>query len=298
MIDLDRLRIFKAVAEARSFTRAADLVHLTQPGISKHVRQMEEYYGVPLFDRLGRTVALTQSGEILFEATQEVMALVRAAEQKIQDMSGMRAGKLHLGASFPIGVYILPLVLAAYRKSYPAVEVQLEIATSEKTEAKVLANRLDVGLVTNFARHTKLSARQFMSDGLVVIVSANHRWSARSRIKARELLEETFIFAARGAGVRAIVEARLRAKGIVLENVLDFVNSEGVKHAVEAGLGISIQPKSIVQQELSTGSLRALQLADLDASFGYFYLCRKNRHVSSAAKAFLALLPKTPVAAG
>ncbi len=81
MIDLDRLRIFHAVAEAHSFTRAAELVHLTQPGISKHIRQMEEYFGVPLFDRLGRKVALTQSGEILLDATREIMASVGAAEQ-------------------------------------------------------------------------------------------------------------------------------------------------------------------------------------------------------------------------
>ena len=79
MINLDRLRIFRAVAEARSFTRAAEVVHLTQPGISKHIKQMEEYYGIPLFDRLGKKVALTQAGEILSEATEEIMASATAA---------------------------------------------------------------------------------------------------------------------------------------------------------------------------------------------------------------------------
>jgi DNA-binding transcriptional LysR family regulator len=291
MIDLDRLTVFQAVAQTSSFTRAAEVVHLTQPGISKHIRHMEEYFGVPLFDRLGRKVVLTQAGEVLFEATQEVMAAVAAAEQRIHDLTGLRAGRLRVGASFPIGLYILPALLAAYRKRYPAVEVTLAISTSENIERHVLANKLDVGLISREVRHPKLSARQFMVDELLVIVPANHRWPSRRRVKAQELPAESFIWAARGAGARAVVEERLQAKGIVLRKVLDFVNAEGVKHAVEAGLGISIQPRIIVESEISAGSLRALRLADIDPRIGYFIISRKDRHAFNAQSAFLALLP-------
>jgi DNA-binding transcriptional LysR family regulator len=290
MIDLDRLRIFLAVAQLRSFTRAAELVHLTQPGISKHIRQMEEYFGVPLFDRLGRKVVLTQPGEILLEATREVMATVGAAEQRIHDLTGLRAGKLQLGASFIIGLYVLPYVLAAYRKSYPAVEVTLDISISKNIQTKLLANRLDIALVSGEVHDPKLVATEFMTDELIAIVPGNHKWSTKHRIRARELSGETFIQAASGAGVRAVVYERLQAKGIVLRNVLDFVNAEGVKHAVEAGLGISIQPRSIVQREIRAGSLRALRLADIDTKIRHLYVYRKNRHVSKAAKAFLELL--------
>jgi len=292
MVDLDRLRIFQAVAQARSFTRAAEIVHLTQPGISKHIRQMEKYYGVPLFDRLGRKVALTQAGEILFEATQEIMALAGAAEERIQELAGMRAGRLRLGASFPIGVYILPRVLAAFRKNYPNVEVTLNISTSEEIEAEVLANKLDIGLVSGAVHDAKLLAKQFMVDELVVIMPSDHKWSRKSRIHPQDLLEETFIWAAPGAGIRTVVEERLKAKGLTLQKVVDFVNLEGVKHAVEAGLGISIQPRSIAEREMAAGSLRALRLADMDPKIPYAYLYLKKRHVSAAAKAFLELLQK------
>jgi LysR family transcriptional regulator, transcriptional activator of the cysJI operon len=100
------------VAQTRSFTRAAEVVHLTQPGISKHIKQMEVYYGTPLFDRLGKRVALTPAGEILLAASQEVTASIENAEQRIDDLTGLRGGKLVLGTSFPIGVYVLPRVLA------------------------------------------------------------------------------------------------------------------------------------------------------------------------------------------
>ena len=290
MINLDRLRIFQAVAEARSFTRAAEVVHLTQPGISKHIKQMEEYYGIPLFDRLGKKVALTQAGEILSEATEEIMASATAAEQRIEELKGLHGGKLVLGASFALGIYVLPGVLAAFRKRYPAVEVTVDISLSAKIMAKILANKLDLGLVSQEAHDPRLFARQFMTDELIAVVPSNHPWANRKRIRPQELMQETFIVAARGAGVRAAVEERLKEKGIVLTNVIDFGNVEGVKRAVEAGLGISIQPQSVVQREISAGSLTGVSLAGLDDKLGRFYVCRRDKHLSNAAKAFLALL--------
>ncbi len=290
MVNLNQLRIFQAVSETRSFTRAAEVVHLTQPGISKHIKQMEEYYGVPLFDRLGKKVVLTHAGQILFEATQEVMASITAAEQRIEELKGVHGGKLVLGASFPIGIYVLPGILAVFRKHHRAVEVTLDISLSEEIVAKILANELDLGLVSHEARDARLSAKEFMTDELVAIAPSHHPWAGKKRIKPEELLGETFIAAARGAGTRAVVEERLKAKGIVLTDVVDFGNTEGVKRAVEAGLGVSIQSRSVVQREISAGSLTGVSLAGMDAKVAYYVLRRKDKHLSHAAKAFLDLL--------
>ncbi|MGB8770070.1 MAG: LysR family transcriptional regulator [Candidatus Korobacteraceae bacterium] len=290
MINLNQLRIFQAVAETRSFTRAAEVVHLTQPGISKHIKQMEEYYGAPLFDRLGKKVVLTQAGEVLFEATQEIMASMSAAEQRIEDLKGVRGGKLVLGASFVIGIHFLPGVLAEFRKQYAAVDVTLDISLGEKIVAKILANKLDLGLVSHEVRDPRLICREFMTDELIAITPSNHRWANKKRIKPEELLQETFIVAARGAGTRAVVEERLREKGIVLRNVLDFGNLEGVKRAVEVGLGVSIQSQSVVRREISAGSLKGIAVAGMDAKLAHFYVQRKDKHLSNAAKAFMALL--------
>jgi DNA-binding transcriptional LysR family regulator len=290
MINLNQLRVFQAVAQTRSFTRAAEAVHLTQPGISKHIKQMEEYYGAPLFDRLGKKVALTQAGEILFAASREVMASVEVAEQRIQELKGLLGGKLLLGTSFPIGVYILPGVLAAFRKKYPAVDVVLVISLSEKIYARVLANKLDLGLVSHEVHDPRLLSKEFMTDELVAIFPGDHKWTAKKSIESQDLVGETFIAAARGAGTRAVMEERLKQKGIVLQHVLDFGNLEGVKHAVEVGLGVSIQALSVVQREVAAGSLRALPLAGMNARMDYLYICRKDKHLSTAASAFLELL--------
>ena len=296
--NLSQLRIFQAVAQTRSFTRAAEAVHLTQPGISKHIRQMEEYYGIPLFDRLGKKVALTHAGEILFAASQEVMVSIENAEQRIDDLKGLRGGKLVLGTSFPIGVYILPKVLAAFRKSYPAVDVLLEISLSEKISARILSNKLDVGLVTHRVNDPRLLSQEFMSDQLVAIFPVNHPWAVKHRITPQDLLVETFIVAAQGAGTRAVLEERLQEKGLQLPNLLDFGNLEGVKHAVEAGLGVSVQARSVVQREIADGSLLARSLAGIDDRLDYLFVRRKDKHLSNAARAFLHLLREQTSAAG
>ena len=290
MDNLERLRVFHAVAQAESFTKAADSLHLTQSGISKHIKAMEEELGVPLFDREPRKVTLTQAGQVLYETAQEVLGSVASAEQRIQELAGLQGGRLRVGASFPVGLYVLPRVLAAYRKEYPAIEVMLAIATTASIEAKVLDNRLDFGLVSADVHHPRLLTFGFMTDELVVIVPAEHKWTNRRNIKAQELKDETFIVAARGAGARATVEERLKAKGLVLTNILDFVNVEGVKHAVEAGLGISVQPRVAIQREIEAGALVAVRLADMEPEIQYVYICRKKQIPSSAQKAFVEML--------
>ncbi len=219
-----------------------------------------------------------------------MLGSVATAEQRIQELAGLRRGRLRVGASFPVGLYVLPRVLATYRKNYPAIEVTLAISTTASIAAKVLDDKVDFGLVSADVHHPKLVSLSFMTDELVVIVPADHPWANRRQIKAQDLTGETFIVAARGAGARAVVEERLKAKGIVLQNVLDFGNAEGVKHAVEAGLGVSIQPRGIVRREIEDGSLQALRLADMDSEISYLYICRKKRHISSAHAAFLEML--------
>ena len=290
MVNLDQLRIFQAVAETQSFTRAAAVVHLTQPGISKHIKQMEEYYGLPLFDRLGKKVALTQAGEILFEATREIMASITSAEQRIEDLKGLRGGRLRLAASFPIGIYFLPGVLATFRKQYPGIAVTLDISLGERIVARILANKVDLGLVSHAVDDPRLVCEEFMTDDLVGIVPRSHPWAKKKTIKPCDLLRETLIVAAPGAGIRAVVEERLREQRIVLSDVLDFGNLEGVKRAVEAGLGVSIQPRTVVQREIADGALVCLTVSGMDPQLKYYRVYRKDKHLSNAVRAFLALL--------
>ena len=263
MHNIERLRVFHAVARLESFTKAADFLHLTQSGVSQHVKAMEREFDVQFFERMGKKVALTEAGEILYEAAREVIGSVASAEQQIQELAGLARGRLRVGASFPVGLYVLPRVLAAYRTQHPAIEVTLAIATTASIEAKVLDNKVDFGLVSAEVHHPKLLSFAFMSDELVVIIPPGHQWANRRNIKAQELADETFIVAAPGAGARAVVEERLKAKGIVLTNTFDYVNAEGVEHSEWRSGRLIHSAADHRSAGDQGGTLSALRLADI-----------------------------------
>jgi DNA-binding transcriptional LysR family regulator len=127
------------------------------------------------------------------------------------------------------------------------VEVVFDISRSPRINTGIPANKIDLGLVSHEVQDPRLLSHVFMTDELVAIFPGNHKWAAKHRIMPRDLLGETYIMAAQGAGTRAVVEERLKEQGIVLQNVLDFGNLEGVKHAVEVGLGASIRAGSVVK---------------------------------------------------
>jgi DNA-binding transcriptional LysR family regulator len=156
--------------------------------------------------------------------------------------------------------------------------------------ARVQAKLLDFGLVNYESHNEKLSATKFMTNELIVIVPPDHRWAKKNRIRPQDLLNETFIVAAKGAGTRRVIEERLKDQGIELTKVLDFGNIDGVKRAVEVGLGFSIQSKSLMQREIADGSLVGVRLTGMDTKLDSFYLCRKEKHLPAATRAFLALL--------
>jgi DNA-binding transcriptional LysR family regulator len=288
MINLNRLRVFHAAASLSSFTRAAEVMHLTQPGISKHVRQLEDYYGTRLFERRGKKMFLTEAGKTLFEATQEILACVEKAGDRIIDSERSARGTLALGASFSVGLYILPSLLAAFRKQHPAITTTLDILLEKVIEARVLDYTFDIGLVGHEVENAKLAATEFFSDELVAIVPARHTWAARKRrVRLEEFLSESFITTTAGSGTKSVIEDRLRQHGVILTRVLDFGNTEGVKKAVEAGLGVSILSKSVVHGDLSSGRIRMLPLAGTKMTRKFFFVHRKDKYLSGAAKEFL-----------
>jgi DNA-binding transcriptional LysR family regulator len=292
MLNLNQLRIFHSVASLSSFTRAADAMHLTQPGISKHVKQLEDYYGIRLFERRGKRIALTEAGQILFETTHEVISSVERADRRIKELDDV-APKLRLAATFTAGLYVVPGLLATFRKHHPAIEPTLEVLLASVIEAKLMDYTFDIGLVGHEITNKKLSAKQFFTDELVAIVPVRHKWaSLKRKIRPDEFLSEPFITTAVGSGTRCVIEDRLQQNGVKLTKVLDFGNMEAVKKAVEAGLGVSILSKIVIQREVSTGLLRMLPVAGTNMKRRFLFLHRKDKLLSVAANAFLKHLSR------
>jgi DNA-binding transcriptional LysR family regulator len=290
MRNLNQLRVFHAVATLKSFTHAAEAVHLTQPGISKHIKELEEFYEVCLFERRTRSIALTQAGEILLAATQQITVCLEKAERQLKEL-GNAPSRLALAATFTVGLYILPSRLAVFRQQHPKIETTLDIFPAKIMEQKLLKDSFDVGLAGHKISNRSLVAVGFFSDELVVIVPPQHPWASRKRrVRPEELRKEPFVATATYSGTRCVVEDRLRRNGVKLTKVADFGNMEAVKKAVEAGLGVSVLSRSVIQRELSAGLLRMLPLAGRGMYRTFFLVHRRKKYLSPAAQVFIESL--------
>jgi len=289
-INLNQLRVFHVAAKVQSFTRAADALFLTQPGISKHIKELEEYYGTRLFDRLGKKVVLTQAGEILYEKTETIFTMINQLKVEIDELQGLNRGTLHIGASITIGIYILPTVLGRFRSMYPNIDIRMDIALNQQIAEMIISNSIDFGFLGAQVDDDRLKLNPFFKDELVLIVPSNHEWASRNNIEPHDLLSCPFIFSRQGSGTRAVIEERLGRIGISLKNTLEFGNTEAVKNAVEAGLGVSIVSRIAIQREEHLGVIRTLGISEVDFRRTFYFAYRKDKYLSNLDKTFLQFI--------
>lgn len=291
-MNLNQLRIFHTVAVSGSFTRASEKLCLTQPGISKHIKQLEEYYGILLFDRLVRKVALTQAGEILFRATRKIFHSMDEARLDIMKLKEMTGGELSIGAISTIGIHIIPGILSDFHDTYPDIDIKLDITDSRKIVEMVSTSVVDLGLIGSSLDDDRLVTRRFFMDTLTLIMPASHKWNRGGHIDPARLAEETLILPKKGSETRTIVDERLKKAGVTLKKTVEFGNTEAIKKAVEQGMGVSIVSKNAVLNEIEGGVLKTagLSMVNLNRSFRYIY--RKDKSLSIAARAFLDLVNK------
>jgi DNA-binding transcriptional LysR family regulator len=292
-LNLNLLRVFHAVSQLLSFTRAAEKLHLTQPGISRHIKELETFYETRLFDRLGKKVILTQEGEILYRATGTMFDLLRESKARIHDLHGLSGGKLVVGASITIGDYILPALLVKFREAYPDVEIKLDIALSLQVVDRILSNTVEIGFIGHYAEDRMLTVVPFKEDKMLLVVAAKHPWATRkTSVSLKELADQPFLLSREGSGTRNTVEALLDKAGIILNNTMELGTTEGVKQSVEVNLGISILSQHVVMKEIAAGTIKALRLSGVALTRNLYLVRHKDRYLSASAQAFIEIANK------
>lgn len=262
-MDERRLQVFRAVAELRNFSRAAEVLHMSQPAVSQQIQALEEHYGVRLLDRTSKAVQLTAAGRALYAQIIPLLQQFAEVQRAVVRAAGSLSGPLTVGASLTIGQYVLPQVLAAFERQHPEVRVRLHIQNTEVVAFRVRDSELDMGFVEGPVTGSDLHEEPFLDDELVLIAPANHHWRERRTIAPSELYSERLIVRERGSGTREVMENGLRAAGI---NVADLTiatelgGTEAIKGAVEAGMGVAIISQWTLRKELRLGTLLARRL--------------------------------------
>jgi DNA-binding transcriptional LysR family regulator len=293
-----KLRVFCAVAETKSFSKASELIHLTQPAVSLQIQAMEELYETRLFDRSGNTINLTPAGEILYKRAKEILALYAEAQQNISEITGAIKGSLSIGASSTIGNYLLPHIIAAFKKKVPQVNISLVVSNTKTITEKLNAGEIDIALVEGDVSKQRFSVETLLSDELVVIMSPAHPWAERRNLPAIELTKEPLIMREEGSGTRQIILKHLEEHGLKLDQLkitLVMGSTEAIKGAVEEGIGVSIMSGWAVRKWLKQGLLKAATFKDLKFHRNFSIISPKRNYSTHTAREFLNFLKVFPI---
>lgn len=286
-----QVEIFLAVARARNFTRAAGTLHLSQSTLSQHVRELEDELDVRLFDRLGRAVTLTEAGRLLEDHATRILTAVSSARRMIDELKGLERGSLVIGASTTPGIYVLPGIVAAFRRRYPGVDVSLRIANSRVIEERIRADEVDLGIVGgHILTATERCAASGLVDELLLIVPPGHPWAARREIASSELAGVALLMREQGSATRLVTERTLRRAGVAFTAAMELDHIEAIKQAVMAGLGMAFVSVYAVRGELATRRLSSLRLRGLRIERHFHVIHNRARTLTASARAFTALL--------
>jgi DNA-binding transcriptional LysR family regulator len=255
------------------------------------VGELERGLGARLFDRRGRSVALTEAGRILEDHALRVFATLVSAQEAIADLGGGARGSLVVGASTTPGLYLMPALIGAFEREQPRVSVDLRIANSRVIEEQVRANELDLGVVGGHGLgpgEECLAAG--MLDELVLIVAPGHAWGRRARVDPSALARERLLMREDGSATRQVTERALQHADVKIGRVLVLGHTEAIKQAVMAGLGVAFVSIYAIRGELATGRLERVRLRGLDIHRHFHVIHNEARALTIRAKAFITTL--------
>ncbi len=258
-----RLQVFHAVARLLSFTKAAEVLHMTQPAVTFQIRQLEEQFDTRLFDRAHNRVSLTEAGHVAFEFSEIIFEKYSEMENAIREVTGSISGSLTLGASTTISEYMLPALLGDFNTKNPEVLLRLRVSNTEGIVSMVENNVIDLGVVEGPVTNKNLLVEVCRKDDLVVVVPPDHELAKLKSVSVKKMLEYPFICREEGSGTREVIAEHLKAQGVGkhgLKACLELGSPEAIKGAIQAGMGISVLSSVSLAKEIKLGILTTVPL--------------------------------------
>ncbi|TXF11277.1 LysR family transcriptional regulator [Pelomicrobium methylotrophicum] len=256
-----RLQVFYTVAKQLSFTKAAELLFMTQPAVTFQVKQLEEHFNTRLFERSHGKISLTPAGQLVFEYAERILNLSSELETRMHEMVGGIAGPLSIGASTTIAEFMIPRILGEFKSAYPQVQLRLVVGNSEMIENQVADHMLDLGLIESPPHLPSLKNEILCEDELVMICAPDHPLAQASSVVPKQLAQLPYVSREPGSGTREFADQFFAKQGVSPDEmniVMELGSPEAVKGVVETGLGFGVVSRYTVQKELKLGTLVAV----------------------------------------
>lgn len=294
-MDIKQLEAFVILSECLSVTLTAEQLYCTQPAVSMKIRKLEESLNTALFERLNNRLHLTPQGVVYREYALQVLNLLKKSQEHMRQFDDPAAGTVSVGASHFCGVWLLPRLMADFKKNFTFVNIRLSIATTEKLTGRLAAHDDDFIIVSDYIDidTNKYKLVNFLSDPFVLICPPDHWLADKKKCSIKDILEETFLFKPAHSATRSFLLKNFREAGVDPKclRLLEIGSLEGIKQGVVYGLGISVVSRFSVEQEILNGQVREVKLEEPLFSRMISYAHYKDKLLSPAAQNFLSRLP-------
>jgi len=293
MLDF-RLKVFQSVARNLGFTKASNEMFISQPAVTRHIKELESEFEVKLFNRSGNKIALTEAGKILLSYSDQISALHNDLKFSLGQLNGKMEGTLRLGASTTIAQYIIPALLARFHERFPEVDLTLINGNTDYIEHQLLTNEIDVGIVEGKPANSDLRYSSFLKDELLIFTSAENK-VIPSVIQVDEFLKLPLVLRERGSGTLEIIQNKLQEKDVELAkmNVIMYLGStEAIKSYIKTGEGAGIVSRFAIQHELESELFRVVEMPSLKFERQLYFISPKGPEPAGVAKVFINFIKK------
>jgi len=284
-LTLRQIEVFNAVARLGNYTKAAKALHLSQPAVSMQIRQLEENIGLPLFELVGKKIHLTDAGKHMYEYGRNMADLVDEADEVFEAIKGVEKGRLSISVATTAS-HFATRMLAAFSNRHHGITISLDITNRETLRNQLEQNEPDLVIMGQPPRGIEVEADAFMENPLVMIAPADHPLIDEKAIPLSYFSNENFVVREQGSGTRYAIERFFEQHGVDFNSGIEMSSNEGIKQAVEAGLGLGIVSIHTLELELETQRLKMLAVEDFPIRRYWYIMNRKGKHLSPAAKAF------------
>ncbi|PVV51252.1 LysR family transcriptional regulator [Chryseobacterium sp. HMWF035] len=273
-----RLKVFHTVASRSSFTKASEELNISQPAVTKHIKEIENQLNTKLFDRKGTSIQLTQSGKILFEYAEKIRNIYRDLEFEIHQINQKHQGKLIIGASTTVAQYILPEILAKFKSYYKDLKIELITHNTEMISELLKDGKIDLGIIEGESQSSYFDYQKFKPDEIVLVAKANHPL-ANKTLNVKDLYEIELILREQGSGSLEFIQNRLKEKGIVTENlniVMQLGSSESIKNYLLHSDSLAFLSISTVLNELKNNQLTIIDIKNFSIERNFHFILPKG----------------------
>ena len=292
-MQIESLKVFCDLAEAKSFTKAAQINGVTQSAVSQQISSLETKFTAALIERSKKKFTLTKEGETLYKYSNQIVQSYDELRHKIQEIQNVVTGAIKVVTIYSIGLHELPPYLKKFLKKHPTVNVSVEYRRATQLYEDIISGMADIGLVAYPQKDPRLQVTSLAEDMLVLICHPDHPLAQKPRVKLSEIVSHKFIAFEPDIPTRRAIDKILRDRNVEVDHAMEFDNIETVKRAVEIDAGISIVPRSPVSQEVAKKTIAMVEIEDEQFYRPLAAVHKKNKVLSPAMKEFLALLKKS-----